>query len=112
MRVTCGDGGLQLVRAWTLETQRGIKYFRRVGDGGGIPERAILIAEQNQIALGIGTSRPPGRVKFHECQESLRLRLVRHELHERAGETDGLVAKALADEFPFARGGIPLVEEG
>ena len=59
VRVTGGDGGLELVGPGAFHGPRAIETGETVGDPRLIPAGPILIGEQDEIAVGVGARRRP-----------------------------------------------------
>ena len=83
------DRRLHHVRAAPAEGEGAVERRPAVGDLLRVPERAILIGEQHQVAV----AKPrlaAGVVQQHHRQQTVRLRLVGHQLDERAAEPQRL----------------------
>ena len=83
------NGRLEHVGVAAAERERTVERGSSLRDLVEIPARAILVAKQDDRAVG-DARLAPGVVDQHECQEPLHLRLVGHELGERAPEPDRL----------------------
>ena len=77
--------------------------MRPVRDLLGVPERAVLLLQQDDGAIGEACF-APRVVQEHQRQEPVHLGLVGHELGERASEPDGFAGQLV----PAA---VPLVED-
>ena len=58
---------------------------------------AVLVLEQDELAVRRHARRAPRVLKQHESEQSEHLRLVRHEDGEQLREPDRLVAQVVAD---------------
>src|SRR3954452_11929354 len=77
-----------------------------------VPERAVLVAEQHQLPAGEARLSPAG-VGQHQCEQTVDLGLIGHQLRESAAEADRLgreltaTAVALLEDRTSARSGMP-----
>jgi hypothetical protein len=105
------DRRLQLVRAGTAERQAAAHERPALLQERGIPARAVLLGERDEVA-GRSRARGPSRVREqHEGEEAEDLGLARQEAVEHAPEADGLRAEVRADEPGPGRGRVALVED-
>ena len=81
------------------------------GDPIGIPEAAILVVEQDQLACRSDTRLASGVVEEHEGQQSGRLGLIGEQRHHGPCQPDRLGAQLAPDERITRGGRIPLVED-
>jgi hypothetical protein len=80
-----GDRRLHEVRAAAVEGQRPVKRSAALGDLRLVPERSVLLGQQDELAAA--EARLAARVEQqHERQEGVYLRLVGHQLGERPAE--------------------------
>ena len=107
-----GDGGLQ------GEAPRRAPHAQRPLDARGpardrlaVPERAVLVLEQDQRAPLAGARRAPRVVQRHEGEEPRRLGLVGHQVHEHAAQADRLLGEVVAAELGAAGRDVPLGED-
>ena len=73
----------------TLQRKRPHKRLAPAGDLGGVPARAVLVREQDELAAfepGLAAS----VVEQHQRPQAVHLRLVRHQLGERRAEPERL----------------------
>jgi hypothetical protein len=83
------DRSLDHVRAGAAQRQRAIEARAPFGDLRRVPQRAILLGQQNQLAV-VRARRAARVVQQHHRQQPMHLRLVRHQLGERLREPDRL----------------------
>ena len=77
-----------------------------------IPQRPVLLLEEQQASRLVAARPQPGRVQVHEREQGEGLRDRAHGvLREERGQPDGLVAQLAADRLLRVRGEIALVEE-
>ena len=72
----CGDRRLQLVRADRSLRQRAADERDALGDQCAIPERAILLVERDELAVG-RCARPARVGEQHQREQPGHLRVVR-----------------------------------
>ena len=109
--MTGRDGGLELVGPRSAQSKGGAEDISTLGDGRRVPQGAILVLEQDQIAVGIDPPGAPGIVQEHEGEQAQGLGLIGHQDREGAGEPDGFTAESLSYQVGARTGGVPLVEE-
>src|SRR5262245_5428003 len=86
--VTGGDGGLEHVRAsLTARRRRPIERGEPTTDEELVPERAVLIEEQDGLARRAQTRPRARRLDLHQRDQAVGLGLVRDELGQDAPET-------------------------
>ena len=83
------DRRLHDVRAAAPQRERPVEHGPPVGDLRRVPERAVLVGEQHEIAVA-EARRAPRVVQQHHRQQAVHLRLVGHQLGERAPEPQRL----------------------
>jgi hypothetical protein len=83
------DRGLDDVRASPTQRKCPVEQRTPSGDLRLIPARAILVGEQDELAL-VEAGLPPGVVEEHQREQALHLGLVGHQADERAAEADCL----------------------
>ena len=105
-----GDGCLELVRADPPERGGSFEYAQALVDAVAVPERAVLVLEQDELPVGVDSRPPPRVLEEHEGEETERLGLVRHEDREQLGEADRLVAQVVAHVIGSRGGRVALVE--
>jgi hypothetical protein len=81
-----------------------------LGNGPAVPERTILVSEQDQVAVGGRACGPPRFVQQHQREESDRLG-VRQQRHQQPGRADRLSRQVGARQRRPARSGVALVED-
>ncbi len=77
------DRRLQNVRTTAVQRQSSVEDRQTIGDLSCVPERAVLVGEQDQVA----TPKPrpaAGVVQQHHRQQTVDLRFVGHQLGEGA----------------------------
>lgn len=83
------DGGLHDVGTAAVQGESPVQHGPAVDDLGGVQERVVLLGEQHEITVA-EPSLAPGVEQLHEREETVHLRLVRHELGEGPSELDRL----------------------
>jgi hypothetical protein len=106
-----GDGRLDLVRAERSLDQRPGYQGDSLGDGGRIPEGAILLRQRDENAAGAGARRPPGVGEEHEREQTGDLTIVRQEAVDRSGEADSFGRQVVTVEIGPRRRRVALVED-
>jgi hypothetical protein len=91
-----GHRGLELVRAWPPQPNRGIQDTLPFGNPVGVPEPPVLVLEQDEVAVCIEPGRATGIVEQHQREQAERFRLVRHESGKGLRQTDRLVEQLVA----------------
>jgi hypothetical protein len=97
------DRRLHDVGAAAAERQRAVEDRPALRDLLDVPERAILVAEEDDGVVGEARL-APRVVDQHQGQQPLHLRLVGHQPGERAAEPDRLAGE-------LAAAAVPLVED-
>ena len=106
------DGCLQLIRTRSTNTQGSLDQRLALDDRFACPERAILRFEQHRTTVGRReTRRSTCIVQQHERQQPHHLRLVWHEVAQRATEANRLGGQLVADDRVAGGGGIAFVED-
>jgi hypothetical protein len=105
------DCGLELVWAGPPQAQRALQQPVALVDPGRVPQRAILLLEQHELAAGPGARLAAGVVQEHQGGEAQRLGLIGHQHGEQLREPDRLVAQLAADERVALGGRVALVED-
>ncbi len=105
------DGRLELVRARPAQPFRALQDAEALLDRAGVPERAILVGQQDELAVRADPCVAPRILKEQQGEEPERLWLVRHQDAEELGEPDRLRAELATDERLACGRGIPLVED-
>src|SRR5688572_19827486 len=102
--MTGGDGTLQRVRAERpaelLRTRQG---GETTTDEELIPPRAVLIEEHDGLSRRPHAGPRPGRLNLHQRDQTVNLRLVRHELGQDTPQTQRVLAKPWS--HPVVTGG-------
>ncbi len=88
-----GDGRLHLVRAWSPATEHRLDQCGRLGNRRGVPQRAVLVGEQHDLAEGVGAGTASSVGGQGQCQQPDTLRLVGHQLDQHPGEADRFVGQ-------------------
>ena len=96
-RVLGGDRRLDHVRA-RPGAPRLVGEREALGDLLGVPERAILVVEQNEPAARVGARFAPRVEEQHQRQQRDHLRLPGQHLAQHARQSDRLGAELRADE--------------
>ena len=87
-------------------------HFAPELDPFAIPQRPVLLLEQQQAARPVEARPQPGRVEVHEREQREGLRDRAHRvLRQQRRQPDGLVAQLAADRLLGVRGEVALVEE-
>ena len=63
------DGGLRLELAEPVPRECGLQHGDAFGDEPGVPERAVLLGERDQFAVGPGPGRTTRVVQEHQRQQ-------------------------------------------
>ena len=103
------DRRLQRVRPEAPRRQRALDQRRSLGDLRAVPQRAILLVQQDDLAV---RGRAPGAARLvqeHQRQQAHRLRL-RQELDDQPPEPNRLGRQVVARQRLPGRGRIPLGE--
>ena len=109
--VAGGDGRLDLEGPGTVEACRRLEQLPTLGDGRGIPQRAVLLRQDDELAVRVDPRRAAGVVEEHEGEHAQRLGLVRHEAAQDPTQADGLGGQVAPNQVGPRGGRIPLVEE-
>ena len=89
------DRGLQDVRPAAAQGERTVEHRLALGDLRPVPERAVLVGEQHELAVAEARL-AAGVVQQHQREQGLHLGLVGHQLGERAAEPDRLAGQVAA----------------
>jgi hypothetical protein len=109
--VACRDRGFDRVRARPAHGERAGRERRRCADCLVVPARAVLVAEQHDVACGGKSRGRAGEVQPDERQQAEYLGFARHELGEQPGQPLR-VASQLGALWPRpARREVAFVEE-
>ena len=92
-----GDRGLEGVGADTAGGERALDEARAVVDVAAIPERAVLVGEEHDLALGRRARRAPRFLQQHERQQAHGLGLGQ-ELHQQAAQPDRLPRQVVSSQ--------------
>ena len=104
-----GNGRLKAVGAEAPRLQRLADQIAPFGDGGPVPEAAILLFQRHQIALTGGAGRSPRILKQKQRQQPLNLGLGK-QLRQQPGQADGLGRKIRSQQVAAIRRRIAFVE--
>ena len=96
--VQCGDCRLELKGPTALERVRSRQLGETSSDHWLVPQRAILVGEQNGAAMGVETAGSSCIGQQQQRMKSGNFRIVRHELAQELCEPDRLLAEIAADE--------------
>ena len=110
-RVAGGDRRLELVRPRSPERLRATEDTQALLDLRPVPERAVLVGEEDELARGVDARVAARVLEEEESEEPERLRLVRHEDTEELRQPDRLGAQIGANEIVAGGCGVPLVED-
>ena len=102
LQVERRDRGLELVRPGTAQRQRPVEHGATLLDPLGVPQRAILVVEQHELARGVEPRSPARVVQQHQREQAEHLGLVGHQHREHLAEPDRLVAQLGARRRPVA----------
>src|SRR5271157_1073495 len=91
-RVAGGDGGLQLIGPGPAFTQGSLEERLAFGDHARVPQAAILLLEQYQLAEIVAARRSAGVGQQQQREQPHRLGLPGEQADDAAGEPDGGVA--------------------
>ena len=95
--MTSDDFGLQRIESiCAAELVRTGQRAQAAADLQAVPERAVLVHEQDGIALRIGARRAARGIEFHECEQPMRIRLLRGKLSQYAPQPKRLTAELRA----------------
>lgn len=87
---------LQLVRAEAVAVQATAHERPALVQLLGVPPRAVLVAQQDEVSVRRDPGASPGVSQEHQCQQAQSLGLVGHELDQHAAEPDRLGAQVVA----------------
>ena len=105
------DRRLQLVGAGPPQRLGPLEHPQALVDRAGVPEAAVLVGEQHELALR-REARVAARVlQQHQREQPERLGLVRHQHAEELREPDRLAAEVAAHERRARARGVALVED-
>ncbi len=105
------DRCLQLVGAGPTETNCPLQDAAALLDASRVPERPVLILEQDELAVGAGAGLTPRVVEEHQREQPENLRLVRHQDRDQLAEANRLVAELAPDQIVARSRGVALVED-
>jgi hypothetical protein len=100
--VESGDRSLELVRPRSAKADRGVEHASSFRDPVGIPERAILVLEEDEVTVGVEPRRPAGVVEKHERDQPERVRLVGHQRGQDLRQSNRLVEELVPRRWPVA----------
>ena len=100
-----------LVRAGALDHPGAVEIREAAGDPRPIPAGAILIGEEDEVAVGVGARRRPRGLQLHQRDQAQGLGLIMHQLEEDLAEAKRLPAEVVAHEGLARMGRIALVED-
>ncbi len=106
----CRDRGLELVGARLPERHRALEDARTLVDPPAIPQRAVLILEQDDLSVTVDASSATRVLEQHQCEQAEHLRLVRHQHRQELREPDRLLAQVVAHEGGSRARRVALVE--
>src|ERR1700674_3985782 len=81
------------------------------GEEVTVPDGAVLVSEQDQVAVRRRAGGSPRPDQQHERKQAHALRFVGHELHQETSEPDGLRAELLTDQALPRTRRVTLVED-
>jgi hypothetical protein len=87
------DGRLELIGTGLLAARTAPEDRLTLGDQGPVPAGAVLLAEQDQGAVGPGSRPTPGLGQQQQRQQPGHLRLLGHQRHQDPGQPDPLRAQ-------------------
>ncbi len=90
-----GDRRLHDVGPAAAQRERAVEHRPARGDLAGVPQRAVLVGEQHELAVA-EARRAAGVVQQHQRQQAVHLGLVGHQLGQRAAEPDRLGGEVAA----------------
>jgi hypothetical protein len=108
--VNGGDGGLDRVGIEAAGGEGALDEIFSFGNLMAIPERAILIFQEDQISFAGGSGEAAGIVQEHESEEAEHFGLW-EQFHEEAGETDCFGGEIGAGERLAGGCGVAFVED-
>ena len=97
------DRRLELVGPGPAERLGALEHAEALVDRARVPERAVLVGEQDELAVGADARVAARVLQQHQRQQPERLGLVGHQHAEELREPDRLAAEVAADER-LARG--------
>src|SRR5208282_18155 len=92
------NGGLQSVGTEAARSKSALGERDAFGDLVLVPERPILLLEQDQVSAARGSGGAPRLVQQHEPQQAHHLGF-REQVEQESAQTDGLAAKFGACRF-------------
>src|SRR5680860_1016968 len=97
-RMTLGDTGLDAVRTETTSDPSGPDQGRTpTPDCRPVPPPTVLLLQQHRFAVVTHARREPGGGELEEREQSVRLRLVRHQPRQHPGQPDRLTSQVRPD---------------
>jgi hypothetical protein len=104
------DGGLELVRARVAALDARAHDRLAFGDQPPVPEPPVLFGQAGQPPVGADAGGAAGVQQQEQRQQTLRLRLVRHQPGRHPGEPDSVRAQVKPQQAAGGRG-VALVED-
>jgi hypothetical protein len=104
------DRGLDRVRSRASAGERALDQLRAVGDLLAVPERPVLVGQQDELSRRRGARRAPGFLQQHEGEQAHGLGL-RQQLDQQAPEPNRLARQVVARERLARRREVALVED-
>src|ERR1700680_1928996 len=105
------DRRLNLKRTWPITTQAFAHQRLALVDELPIPERAVLVGEQDEVAARRGTGSRTRLDEEHQRQQSDHLGFVGQQLCQQPHEPDRLRTQCASREGRARACGVPLVED-
>lgn len=99
------------MRAWLIASEACPGDGPALADEVGVPQRAVLVGEDDECPVGGGAGGPAGLDQQHEAEKPRHLRFVGHHFGQQACQSDGLGAEILAEELIAEARGVPFVED-
>ena len=97
--------------AGALDHPCAVEIREPAGDPRPIPAGAILIGEEDEVAIGVGARRRSRGLQLHQRDQAKGLGLIMHQLEEDLTEAKRLPAEIVAHEGLARMGRIALVED-
>ena len=110
------DGRLQRVRSEGASGAmgQGLRLFQRresVPDEHAVPPRAVLLQQQDRLAVGGGARPQPRRLQLEQRHQPVDLRLVRRQRRHDARQPHRLLAQLRAQPVVAGGGAVALIED-
>src|SRR6185369_7409134 len=110
--MTCRNRRLQSIVLSTATESLGVFERRHASlNLRGVPQRAILIRQQDRLTIAATASRGARRIELHQSQEGVNFRLIGKKTHQHPSEPQGLVAKRSPHPLLSGSRGVTLVED-